>query len=250
MKRDDAPVKRCRDCGEHRPAGEFWRRKQSPDGLALYCKTCFRERNQAAAEARARAEGRTIRPRRPQPSDVPDGSKYCGSCDRVLPLEEFVRNRTTNNGYGSYCRPCQNSKANESRMRLHGGARHYHLRRRYGIGADDVLEMLRRQWFHCPICVCRLTLETAHVDHDHRTRQVRAVLCFNCNGGLGQFKDDPESLRRAAEYVEGNVWQPTKLAAGVYQLPISLPAARPSPSSSGYMPPIFSPGGVRRLRPH
>ena len=28
-----APLsKQCRDCGEVKPAGEFWRRKQSPDG--------------------------------------------------------------------------------------------------------------------------------------------------------------------------------------------------------------------------
>jgi Recombination endonuclease VII len=251
MEREDPPVKRCRDCGEDRPASEFWRRKQSPDGLALYCKACFGARNQAAAEARARAEGRTIQPRRPQQSNVPDGSKYCGSCDRVLPLEEFVRNRTTSSGYGSYCRPCQNAKSNESRIRLHGGARHYHLKRRYGIGADEVLEMLRRQWFHCPVCVCRLTLETAHVDHDHRTGQVRAVLCFNCNGGLGQFRDDPRVLRRAAAYLEGSEWQQTKPEpGGAYPRPISLPDPRPSLSSSGYTPPIFSLEGVRRLRPH
>lgn len=34
------------------------------------------------------------------------------------------------------------------------------------------------------------------------TGKVSPLLCFNCNGGLGQFKDDPEVLREAADYVE------------------------------------------------
>ncbi|WP_261802120.1 MULTISPECIES: hypothetical protein [Streptomyces] len=36
---------------------------------------------------------------------------------------------------------------------------------------------------------------------------------------MGQFKDRPDVLRRAAEYPEGNVWKPTLEASGVYQLP-------------------------------
>ncbi len=174
--------------------------------------------------------------------------KYCPSCKEVLALDVFVRNRSDPSGIGAYCRPCQNAKVAESIARNHGNTRHYHLKRRYGIGADDVLEMLRGQSWQCPICQCRLTLRTAHVDHDHQTGMVRAVLCFNCNGGLGQFKDDPESLRRAADYVEGNVWQPIKVAADAYQLPISLPEARRSPSSLVRMPRTSSRADARLLQ--
>ena len=59
----------------------------------------------------------------------------------------------------------------------------------------------------------------AHHDHDHPTSAVRAVLCFTCPGGLGQFRNAPDVLRRAAAYLEGDVWTPIPVAAGVYRLP-------------------------------
>lgn len=59
----------------------------------------------------------------------------------------------------------------------------------------------------------------AHVDHCHETGRVRGVLCFNCNSAIGKLGDDPDTLRRATAYLEGNAWKPTLVAPGVYRLP-------------------------------
>ncbi len=69
-----------------------------------------------------------------------------------------------------------------------------------------------------PICRQRLP-STPRVHLDHVTRAVRVVLCFNCNGGLWHFRDCADVLRRAAAYLEGDVWTPIPVAAGVYRLP-------------------------------
>jgi Recombination endonuclease VII len=123
--------------------------------------------------------------------------KRCPDCGK--PLSEFPRNRRTKSGYATYCKPCHNGRGNESRRHLHGSSRHYHLKRRYGIGASEVEKLIREQGNLGPICE---RSSPDHVDHDHATGQVRGVLCFNCNGGLGQFGDDAERLVRAQLYLD------------------------------------------------
>ncbi|MGW7450843.1 endonuclease VII domain-containing protein [Streptomyces sp. NPDC054787] len=76
--------------------------------------------------------------------------------------------------------------------------------------------MIAAQGGTCLLC---RTAPAEHVDHDHQTGKVRGVLCFSCNAALGQFKDRPDVIRRAAAYVEGNLWNPTLVAQGVYRQP-------------------------------
>jgi len=44
--------------------------------------------------------------------------------------------------------------------------------------------------------------EKLAVDHCHDTGKVRRLLCHNCNRALGLLKDNPDVLRKAANYVE------------------------------------------------
>jgi hypothetical protein len=57
----------------------------------------------------------------------------------------------------------------------------------------------------CAICGKVPRSRRLAVDHDHKTGEVRGLLCasgdFGCNKGLGYFNDDPELLRRAYEYL-------------------------------------------------
>ncbi|WP_309475787.1 endonuclease domain-containing protein [Streptomyces spongiicola] len=62
-------------------------------------------------------------------------------------------------------------------------------------------------------------LPQAHVDHCPGTGRVRGVPCFNCNSAIGKLGDDPDTVRRAAAYLEGTSWKPTLVAPGVYRPP-------------------------------
>lgn len=66
--------------------------------------------------------------------------------------------------------------------------------------------MLTEQEEKCRVCKTEFDLEDQnrkpHVDHCHNTGRVRGILCFTCNTAIGKMKDDPELLRRAADYLE------------------------------------------------
>lgn len=189
-----ATVKYCPDCGVQRPVTSFTSDRRRKDGLAFYCRDHARKRVRESKERRlGPPKHRYIVDR-----DVPEGHKWCPDCDTVKPLEEFPRTRRSTTGRHTYCRSCHNVRGRESLAKA-GGSRSYHLKRRYGISAEDADAMLEAQGGLCAICQAA---PAAHVDHDHDTGAVRALLCFNCNGGLGQFRDDPRLLRAAADYVE------------------------------------------------
>ena len=73
--------------------------------------------------------------------------------------------------------------------------------RRYGIGAADFDRLVELQGGVCAIC---RQADPEHVDHSHESGMVRGILCFNCNGGLGQFRDSIDALRGAVVYLESH----------------------------------------------
>lgn len=73
---------------------------------------------------------------------------------------------------------------------------------KYGLTLDDYNVLLDAQDGQCAICPAKPSNRVLAVDHCHETGRVRALLCGACNLGLGNFRDNPERLRRAAEYLE------------------------------------------------
>ena len=81
--------------------------------------------------------------------------------------------------------------------------RNDHLMRQYGITEKQFNEMLDIQGGLCAICTIPMTPGKAtHIDHDHETGQVRALLCEHCNRGLGEFYEEPWKLEAAINYLQ------------------------------------------------
>lgn len=132
-----------------------------------------------------------------------EGMKYCPSCKEEQPLEDFVRCRGKKDGRGSYCLPCQNKKTVEySASREEGYRRNQYFKSTYGLTAEEVDNKLASQNGLCAIC--HTDDGPFNVDHDHLTGAIRGIICWPCNLGLGNFKDDPVRLESALHYLKNN----------------------------------------------
>lgn len=118
--------------------------------------------------------------------------KFCNRCRKDLPLSEFYifkskgrrKPRTKSN-----CIKCQ---------------RWQKIEERYGITEEDWWAIFQAQDGKDPISLEDLDPETCHVDHCHITGLVRGLLNPKINRALGFFKDSPDMMRRAGDYLDGN----------------------------------------------
>ena len=156
--------------------------------------------------------------------------KRCARCEETKAVESFANDKQKADGKDAYCRECRaefqrnwrnrdrenyRAKARASRVKNAGSInakqradyaknplkwRDYNLRALYGITAAEYDAMFEAQQGRCAICG-KTSKRKLHVDHNHKTKKVRALLCTNHNTALGLFDEDPDLLRRAIEYL-------------------------------------------------
>ncbi len=97
----------------------------------------------------------------------------------------------------SLCARCEGS-SRAWVLAKYGSIRNYKLHYKYGISVDQFDSMVKAQGGVCPICRAR---PATQVDHDHRTGNVRAILCLKCNAGLGALRDEPRLVWAAVDYL-------------------------------------------------
>ena len=99
------------------------------------------------------------------------------------------------------CATHRRQRTKERRANAHTA----HVQRTYGITGDEYLELKRSQGGLCALCGPWTGRNGRYVslsvDHNHKTGEVRGLLCRTCNRVLGFWRDNPEVFIRAAEYL-------------------------------------------------
>lgn len=208
--------KKCNVCKGSKPLSEFYKHKQSPDGVGYTCKACSRTRS---------AKWNTDHPERVR------GNNRKSWANRADQINEKRRERSlTDVEYQArraeerrrYYEKHRELEAVRSKMRRDSPAgrawraeylmrnaerqRAVTIKRKYGIAPEQYDAMLAAQNGACAICRRESPLT---VDHDHSCCDserscgdcVRGLLCNPCNRALGFFGDDLGRLQSAVQYL-------------------------------------------------
>ena len=133
--------------------------------------------------------------------DAPNHCKgLCKKCYGRLYMRELRKDPKIKAIQQKKCREYYQKNKQDILKRARAG----HRRRRYGISHEEFRAMLMAQKHCCAICQIHMEEKErdANVDHNHKTKKTRGLLCRLCNVGIGHFRDSPELLRAAAEYIE------------------------------------------------
>lgn len=114
------------------------------------------------------------------------------------PCQQCGGKKGPNYRTAKHCGNCVKAIARQRKDRAHEQG----VMRRYGLAEGEYRLILAAQGGFCPICL-RANGRTRRlsVDHDHRTGDVRGLLCRPCNDMLGHARDDPTFFARAATYL-------------------------------------------------
>lgn len=141
--------------------------------------------------------------------------KTCSKCSVPKELTEF---RVDCGRPRASCRKCEAKWQRDNRIEDPEGCREktrawrkknphkvaaQHRKNQYGITEVQYQALLSSQNHKCAICgdPFKSTYST-HLDHCHKTKKIRGILCVTCNTGLGKFSDCPTLLQKALEYLK------------------------------------------------
>lgn len=131
--------------------------------------------------------------------------KKCPMCNKEKDKDAFNKNRASRDGLCTYCQSCRSSYRRTKYENQVGRYRSENMKKLYGLSIPDYNAILISQGGKCAICKSTNPNgrgSNFHVDHDHSTGKIRALLCVNCNTAIGLFHENTVLMEKAIEYLK------------------------------------------------
>jgi hypothetical protein len=162
------------------------------------------------------------------------GMRVCTKCGVEKPDDKFGRmgERNGRPRLRAWCKACTNADnkarrdenlekyreieriSSKANFHKNGQAKRlasmkWRIIKKYGLTVEQYEKMHRSQGAACAICKKHILLVTsgsgnrqsACIDHDHETGQIRGLLCHACNTAIGALKDDMMIVEAALIYL-------------------------------------------------
>ncbi len=158
-------------------------------------------------------------------------TKVCNECGIEKPLSEYHKHKIEKDGRCSVCKLCRCKAASNWRKNNHKKVKESYkkfgkeynkkykqenpdkyklyyrkskLKRMYGVSLDDYNKMFQKQRGCCAICGKHQSQESRalSVDHNHKTGEVRKLLCGKCNLLIGQVESNIDIIDIVFDYLK------------------------------------------------
>ena len=140
-------------------------------------------------------------------------TKTCTKCKKVKSFSYFNKRPggKTKQLYRSWCKDCHYNNNKDWRLDNPGTVRQYRAKdkwtlkkrcARHGITPEEFWSMYEEQDGTCPVCDKAIEAEDSAIDHNHKTGEVRGILCKSCNRALGLLGDSPDTMFRGFTYLQ------------------------------------------------
>jgi hypothetical protein len=149
--------------------------------------------------------------------------KICRKCKESKELNQFYKHPETKDKLSNWCKSCfidwslDWKKKNPLKVRVNNKVyrkknsknlkeivRRSFLKKSYNLSLEEYKILFEKQKGICAICLKAQSPSTRQlaVDHDHKTGQIRGLLCTSCNLLLGNAADSKTVLLSAIKYLE------------------------------------------------
>lgn len=139
--------------------------------------------------------------------------KICNRCQTPKDTGDFPL-RGDGKGRKNVCKGCRRLLIRSWRAdhpeKTRYSDRKSNLQKLYGMTLEEYNQLLLAQGGVCAICKgppsgAGSKNGSFHVDHCHKTRKIRGLLCSKCNSGLGYLQDDLRLVEAAAGYLRSHL---------------------------------------------